>query len=220
MNGTTILVVEDEGIVAMDLQRSLTQFGYRVLDPVSSSEEALTRVAEESPDLVLMDIRIRGPVDGVETGEILRARYQVPVVYLTANGDEATIDRVKRTEPLGFLLKPYKPRDLRSTVEIALYRNQMERRLRERERQLAAILQSAGDAILTTNAQGFIEFMNPSAESLTGWPVTEAAGQPIADILRLQAPGADAPGAGASGAARAARGADGPNRRRPGPSYP
>jgi PAS domain S-box-containing protein len=181
----TVLVVEDERVVAKDLQRTLTRLGYRVPTTVASADDALRAVTNECPDLVLMDIRIRGELDGIETARILKQRFDVPVVYLTAYADPETVARAKSTEPHGYLLKPVNFDELRSTVEVALHKHEMERRLRDRERWFATTLRSIGDAVISTDATGRITFMNPVAESLTGWSTTEARGQPVADVVRL-----------------------------------
>lgn len=181
----TILVVEDERVVAKDLQRSLVRLGYLVPVTAANSHDALRFASDRCPDLVLMDIHIKGDVDGIETARILKTRFEVPVVYLTAHSDEETIARAKTTEPHGYLLKPVKPEELRSTVEVALYKHEMERRLRDRERWFSTTLRSIGDAVISTDATGRVSFMNPVAESLTGWRSEQAQGRPLSEVLRL-----------------------------------
>lgn len=121
-----ILIVEDERIVAMDLQQTLCGMGYDAFAIASSADEAIKLASERRPSLVLMDIRIKGERDGIETAEILKDRFNVPLVYLTAHADEGMIERAKKTEPYGYLLKPVKPDELRSTIEIVFYRLAME----------------------------------------------------------------------------------------------
>jgi signal transduction histidine kinase len=120
-----ILIVEDELILAEDWQRTLTDFGYDVFAIASSAAEAVRLADERRPDLVLMDIRIKGKIDGIETAKILRTRFSSALIFLTAHGDEAMIGRAKETEPDGFLLKPVSDMQLRTTVEIALYKQQL-----------------------------------------------------------------------------------------------
>ncbi|MGA2551270.1 MAG: ATP-binding protein [Burkholderiaceae bacterium] len=124
---TSILIVEDERIVAMDLQQTLNAMGHDAFAVAASAEEAVARASEKRPDVVLMDIRIKGPRDGIQTAEILRDRFGVIVIYLTAHADEAMIERAKLTEPLGYLLKPVKQSELRSVIEIAVYRHELEK---------------------------------------------------------------------------------------------
>jgi signal transduction histidine kinase len=126
-----VLIVEDERIVALDLQYQLRRLGYTVSDVASSGEEALRRTEKTRPDVVLMDIRLGGTLDGVETAEILRDQFDVPVVFLTAYADDRTLQRAKASEPFGYLLKPFEERELQIAIELALYRHSMEQQLRE-----------------------------------------------------------------------------------------
>lgn len=135
-----VLIVEDERIVASDLQGSLNEMGYDAFAIASSAEETLACAASKCPDVVLMDIRIKGPSDGIETAAILKRKFSISVIYLTAHADDAMIDRAKRTDPHAFLLKPVKLAELRSMIEIVLHRRELEHELRkshERTRELA-----------------------------------------------------------------------------------
>lgn len=137
-----VLVVEDERIVALDLRCALEDLGYAVVGTARSSDEALRVADERRPDLVLMDIRISGASDGIQTAGMLRARYQLPVVYLTANADAETLERALATEPAGYLVKPYHRNSLRTTIEVALHRHEAETtRRREHQREKAALEQ-------------------------------------------------------------------------------
>ena len=185
MANAQILVVEDEGIVAKDIQERLKRLGYAVPVVVSSGEEALRQAAATPPDLVPMDIRLQGEMDGVEAADHLRTRFQVPVVYLTAYADEPTLQRAKATEPFGYLLKPFDERELHTAIEIALYKHQMESKLRVSERWLATILTSIGDAVMSTDTKGCVTFMNPVAEALTDWKQEEAAGRAVTDVFQV-----------------------------------
>jgi signal transduction histidine kinase len=178
----SILIVEDERIVAKDIQQTLRELGYDAYAIAASADEAIARATEKCPDLVLMDIRIKGNRDGIETAEILQSRFGVPVVYLTAHADEATLDRAKKTQPHGYLLKPVKWAELRSMVEVSIHRHQMEKRLHERERWFEATLESVADAVITYDAQGNVTSMNPVAERLTGISEADAAGRPAREI--------------------------------------
>jgi PAS domain S-box-containing protein len=181
----TILVVEDERVVARDIQRNLSDLGYSVPATAATAEQAILLASERRPDLVLMDIQIKGNRDGIETASILRKLYDVPIVYLTAYADEPTIARAKQTEPFGYLLKPVKTNELRSAVEIALFKHDVEKQLRERARWLATMMQSLGDAIISTDASGNINYMNPVAERLTGWRAEDAQGRSSDEVLHL-----------------------------------
>ena len=172
-----ILIVEDESIIALDVRDRLESLGYAIAGAVSSGTEAVQAAAETRPSVVLMDIRLKGAMDGVQAAEQIRARFDIPVVYLTAYSDETTLQRAKVTEPFGYLLKPFEDRELHTAIAIALYKHKMEKRLKQHERWLAATLSSIGDAVIATDVQGRIEFMNPAAEALTGWQQAQALGE-------------------------------------------
>ena len=130
MGKTRILVVEDEAIVAMDLQYKLEDLGYSVPALSYSGEEAIDLAHSLNPDLVLMDIKLSGETDGIQAAEQIRDRLDLPVVYLTAYADEATLQRAKLTGPFGYLLKPVEQRDLQTAVEVAIYKHRLESELR------------------------------------------------------------------------------------------
>ena len=131
-------------------------------------------MAETLLDLVLMDIVLEGDMDGVKAAEHIRNHFDIPVVYLTAYSDDTTLQRAKITEPYGYILKPFQERELYTTIEMALYKHKMERKLKENEQWLATTLKSIGDAVIATDTKGFVTFMNPVAEVLTGWKQEEA----------------------------------------------
>lgn len=143
-DGAAIVIVEDEFIVALDIQRYLERNGYSVRGILPSGEEFLERVEELDPDLVLMDIKLQGKLDGVETAARLADIRAVPVILLTAYADETTLSRAKITQPFGYLLKPFNEQELRTSIEIALYRAMMERRLRESERLMRQAQKNGG----------------------------------------------------------------------------
>jgi len=185
MRTASILIVEDEGVVAEDLQQSLIELGYDAFAIAVSADEAIQAATERCPDVVLMDIRIKGARDGVEAATIIREQFRVPVVFLTAHADEATLDRAKRVEPAGYLVKPVRPAELKSAIEVAVYRGEMERRLRERERWFSTTLESIADAVVTVDLAGRITFMNPEAEQLTGLSSRDVLGKPSREVIKL-----------------------------------
>ncbi len=185
MANAQVLVVEDEGIVAKDIENTLKKLGYAVPAIASSGEEAIKKATETLPDLVLMDIVLEGYMDGVEAAEQIRDRFDIPVVYLTAYTDNKTLQRAKITEPYGYILKPFSERELYTAIEMALYKHQMERKLRESEQWLVTTLKSIGDAVIATDAGGFVTFMNPVAEALTGWNQEDAAGKPLKKVFNI-----------------------------------
>ncbi len=175
MANPKILIVEDENIVANDLQMRLSNFGYDVIGIASTGEEAIKKAIATLPDLVLMNVRLKGEIDGIEAASTLRFQYGMAVVYLSAYADDETLKRASKTEPFGYILKPFEERELHTTVEMALYRKELERRFKETETWYGTTLRSIGEAVIATDATGAIKFMNTAAENLTGWKMNEAA---------------------------------------------
>lgn len=180
-----ILVVEDERIVAEDIQKSLIQLGYEVVGVVSSGAAAIEKVKSDQPDLILMDIVIHGDMNGIQTADIIRENYRIPVIYLTAYADSGTLEKAKLTEPYGYILKPFEDRELHSTIEMGLYKHRTEKKLQESEEWLATILRSIGDGVFVADLDGVLTFMNPAAENMTGWTAHEAVGQPLSAIFQM-----------------------------------
>jgi len=189
MAKSRILVVEDEIIIAMDIQDDLENMGYQVIGTVSSGEEAIRYARELSPDLVLMDIVLEGKIDGITAAEEIRSRFNIPVVYLTAYSDNIILERAKLTEPFGYILKPFDDRELQTNIEMALYKHKIETRLKESEQWLFTTLRSIGDAVIATDKNGLVTFINPVAESLTGWTQEEALGRDLTDVFKITSRG-------------------------------
>ena len=185
MEKTSILIVEDEAIVAENLSDKLEQLGYNVAGIASKGEEAKEMALKLRPQLILMDIQLIGQKDGIWVAEAIQKQYEVPVIYLTAHSDPATLARAKVTGPLGYILKPFETRDLATQIELALYRHQTEQELRKQRELLRVTLTSIGDAVIATDARGCITFMNPVAETLTGWPLSLATGKPLTEVFRI-----------------------------------
>lgn len=164
-----LLVVEDEGITAEDIKDYLTGLGYDVLGICSTGEGAVEKARILEPDLVLMDIRLAGVVDGIQAADIIREHYEIPVVYLTAYSDPQTLERAKITDPYGYVLKPFNQRDLQIAVEIALHKHKMQSRIQESERWLSTTVSSVNEAIITVDAMYRVKTMNQAAERITGW---------------------------------------------------
>src|SRR5512145_1928453 len=122
---TSVFIVEDEAIVADDLRETLTSLGYSVAGIAKSGELALQKVAETHPDLVLMDIHLAGPMDGIDAAGRIHERQEIPVIFLTAYADKALLERAKQTEPYGYIIKPYDERGLQSAIEMAVYKHRM-----------------------------------------------------------------------------------------------
>ena len=185
MTATSILVVEDEKIIAKSIEKRLKGMGYAVAGLASSGEEAVQKAVEIRPDLILMDISLGSGMDGVEATDLIRRQVDVPVIYLTAYSDPDTLQRAKITEPFGYILKPYEDKDLQTAIEIGLHKHLMGRRLRENEQWLAATLASVGDGVIATDERGRVRFMNSLAERLTGWTQTDALGRDVREVFHI-----------------------------------
>jgi len=193
MANERIFIVEDEGIVAADLETMLKRLGYTVVGMAASGEEAVEAIPKAKPDLVLMDIRLQGEMDGIQTAEHVMVGHDIPVTFLTAYADETTLERAKVTLPYGYILKPFEERDLRTTIELALYKYRMSQMLGKMEGWYASTLQSLGDAVITADTQGKVTFMNGTAEAMTGWTLKDAYTKPLMDIFRIVDPASQRP---------------------------
>jgi len=181
---TEILIVEDEGLIALDLKKKLELAGYAIAGIADNAEDALVSVERLRPALVLMDIRLRGAMDGVETADQIRWRFHVPVIFVTAHADRETLNRARITEPFGYIVKPFHGIDFRVQIEVALWKHKMEQRLRVSEAWLSATFRNVADALICTDEQGNIALMNSPAELLTGWDIDKAKGKPFPEVFR------------------------------------
>ncbi len=185
---SSIMVVEDEIVVAMEIEEKLRAIGYDVVSICSNGEEAISGIEERRPDLVLMDIRLDGRLDGIETAELIRKRHDLPVVYLTAYADDATLNRAKLTEPFGYLVKPFSQTDLRTTIEVALYKHVQDSKTKESAHWFASAVSVLGAALIVTDKDGIVKHLNHVAESLTGWSQRDAVGRHFNEVYVLLDP--------------------------------
>ncbi len=185
MNKRRILVVEDERLVAKHIENMVRGLGYDVAGVAATGEDAVRVALGALPDLVLMDIMLRGDMDGIAASEQIWDKAAIPVVYLTAYADEATLERAKVTDPFGYLLKPFEERELYTAIEMALYKHKTDRELKERERWLSTILTSIGDAVISTDREGRVTFINSVAEALTGRKKEDCLGRDLGEVLVL-----------------------------------
>ena len=185
MAAPRILVVRGGGLAAADVEQQLTKCGYIVLGTSRSGEDAVAVAVDQRPDLVLMDIDLEGPLDGVAAAQRIRDKSQIPVVYLTTRGvDASALRRASVTEPFGYLKQPFEDANLRTAIEIALYKHASERNRRESERRYAVTLSSIGDALIATDDHARVVFLNPVAAKLTGLPAEDALSLPLSNIFR------------------------------------
>jgi DNA-binding LytR/AlgR family response regulator len=168
MSKTRILVVEDESIVAKDIQRTLEKLGYEVPATASSAASAFEKLEEIEPDLVFLDVKLKGEQDGVHIAEHIKDRYDIPVIFLTSFVDQETIDRAKVTEPYGYLVKPFNEGDLKTTVEMALFKFSKDRELRMSEQRLSNALGKIENAVFVTDQDLRLNYINEKALAICG----------------------------------------------------
>ena len=171
-----VLIVEDEKIIALDLQRRLERFGYTICDTCSEGADAIEKAKEHKPDIILMDIMLNGPMDGIEAAKIIKQELQLPVIFLTAYVDDRTLERAKTAEPYGYILKPFKERELYTAIDIALYKFNSEQYIKRQERLFSAILHSVNDGLIAVDNDLVVLFLNPIASYMSGWTEEESRG--------------------------------------------
>ncbi len=178
MSKPQILIVEDEGIVAIDLQERVIKMGFEAPRISHTADDAIVQATSFRPNLVLMDIRLNGTMDGIVAAETIRSSLGIPVVFLTAFADENTLRRAKASEPYGYLMKPCGETELRMTIDIALQNHASTKRI-------ASTLHSVADGVICVDTDGTVLSMNPAAESLTGWSEAQAEHSAIGDVLEV-----------------------------------
>ncbi|MBZ0201845.1 MAG: response regulator [Ignavibacteria bacterium] len=169
-----ILIVEDEKIIAKDIESTLKRIGHESAGTVSRGDEAIKQAMELKPDLILMDITLKGEVDGIEAAKIINETEHIPIVYITAHQDEDTIEKSKATNPYGYITKPLDDRDLNTAINSAIYRFDVEKRLKEAEERYFRLSENAVDMIYTEDAAtSSYKYVNRSAYELTGYKPSE-----------------------------------------------
>jgi PAS domain S-box-containing protein len=181
-----VLIVEDEPIVALDLQQELEEFGCEVTWLAESADAALMSVEECRPDLVLMDISIEGSMDGIQTARLLRHAYEVPVVFLTSYSDKETLARAARELPYGYLTKPFRSRELHATLSVALHKAAVDAELRKSSKLMSMTIQGVREAIVLVAPDGTIQYMNKAAEQMTGLSSLRARGMLLNEVFQLE----------------------------------
>ena len=171
-----IMIVENELIVAKNIENHLRKLGYEVIFIADSGEEAIAGAEETQLDLVLMDIKLAGEIDGIEAARQIQERFQIPVVYLTAYADDETLQRAKVTEPYGYIIKPFEPKKLHTTIEIALYKNNMERKLKESELRFRTLASSSPVGIFQIDINGHCVYVNERWCEIAGLSPEQAMG--------------------------------------------
>jgi PAS domain S-box-containing protein len=188
-----VLIVEDEPVNAAVIEHQLKKLGYSVAGIATSGEEAIELAQSTKPDVVLMDIHLEGQFDGVEAAVAIRKKSGVPVVYLTGNSDEETIERARTTEAFGYLHKPFQEREVHSTLQLALHKAEMEIRVREESSWFATTLRNISDAVIAADPTGAVKLINPAAQRLTGWGEEQAVGHDLSEVFQILEPKTRAP---------------------------
>jgi two-component system cell cycle sensor histidine kinase/response regulator CckA len=181
-----IMIVEDNYVVSKDIQEMLHELGYGISSTTDTGTEAVQLAGKGHPDIILMDIKLKGNMDGIEASKLIHEYYNIPVIYITGYADDYTLQRAKTTEPSGYILKPIKKEDLHTAIEMALYKHKVENFLRGREELLASTLKSISDGVVTTNEKGFITFMNPIAESMLNCSQEEVLGKSFDSAVNVR----------------------------------
>jgi len=185
MSKPRILLAEDEKVVAADIEECVKGLGYEVVGSAASGVEALRLAVQTEPDLVLMDIKLKGDLDGIDVASALYERLNIPVVYLTAFADVEILERARKTAPSGYVLKPFDDRTLRAAIEIAFDRHRRERELIDGGQRLATAVRSIDEALIVTQEDGQVAVMNHMAETLTGWKQEDALGKSLGDVFTM-----------------------------------
>lgn len=180
MSNERVYIVEDERVVAIDLQKRLERLGYQVCGNAADGDTALKGIRATRPDIILMDILIQGSTDGIEIALQIKEELDIPIVFLSSYTDQQTIERAKKATPVGFILKPFKERELATLLEMALFKNMADLRVKEKEQLFSAILNSTTDAVLVVGMSGDVVFLNPGAERLL--EITDKEGQKMQAI--------------------------------------
>ncbi len=180
-----IMVVEDEQITAADIEDILLGLGYQIAGICASGAEAVKKADETRPDLVLMDIRIKGPIDGIEAARTIRKQFDIPVVYLTAHADADTLERAKTAEPLGYIVKPFQEPDLQATIQMALHKDSVDRKAKDKAKRLDATLGALAEGVMCLDETGRITYLNPAAEEWTGWKQSDAIDRDVGEVFKV-----------------------------------
>ncbi|MCQ1537552.1 response regulator [Methanocalculus taiwanensis] len=183
MNETTIMIVEDEAVTAMALKRSLTNMGYSVCGVFPTGEQAVQKAAELKPDLILMDIKLAGKMTGINAAAEIRATSTVPVIYLTAFSDDRVVNAAKITGPFGYILKPVREQELKTTIETALYRHAMDMNLREHQETIRVLLNATPDMHFLMDTDKKILMVNQALARRAGKTVKELVGSDAYDLV-------------------------------------
>lgn len=185
MPSVSILIVEEDASIARELAKHLEGLGYRIVGVVHSSQDALQMIEPFKPSIILMNVRLKGRLEGIKTGNLIHQRHDLPVIYVIDQSSQATIRRAAATSPFGYIFRPFDQKQVLATIETALIRHQLEKKLQQSRQWLNTTLTSIADGVLATDEQGRIRFMNPAAMRLTGWSHEDAMMRPFYQVFLL-----------------------------------
>jgi PAS domain S-box-containing protein len=185
MSAAGILIAEYDCSIALDLKVRLEALGYQVIGIASGGEEVIEQTRSLRPQLVLMNTRLKGRIDGLETGSRVRDEQDIPIVYMVDHGSQATIRRVGAIAPFGYIFHPFDEKQIFATIETALLRHQLERKLEQSRQWLNTTLTSIGDGLIATDEQGLVRFINPKAIDYTGLHHKEVIGKSLDEVFTL-----------------------------------
>ncbi|MBN1997289.1 PAS domain S-box protein [candidate division KSB1 bacterium] len=183
MHNARVLVVEDESIVAKDIEIRLKKAGYDVVGIASHGDEAIEMAIQFMPDIILMDIKLIGAIDGIKAAQTIREKTGLPVIYLTALADEQTIQRAKLTEPFGYIIKPFRMGELVTAIEMGLYRHKMEKKIIENEAKYRVLVESMSEGLIICDPKGHITFVNPTFCTMIGHSADDVISRNMLDLI-------------------------------------
>jgi PAS domain S-box-containing protein len=180
-----ILIVEDEALIAGDLMGRLATMGYVVAGVAATGQEGVHLAQQTHPDLVLMDVILKGDMDGIEAARQIKTAQTLPIIFLSAYSDLKTLNRTKAVEAYSYILKPYTERELHMCIEVALYKHRADEKFKKLSRWFTATVASNGDGVIISDLDGRIVYINKTAETLTGWSLDEAMGKPFFEVFHV-----------------------------------
>lgn len=184
-----VLIVEDEAVIGLDMSQQLVDLGYQVVGVAITGLQAIDMARQLQPDVILMDIRLRGEMDGIEVADLLRREMDIPVIYLTSHSDAETVRRAAETAPYGYLTKPFQIKELRAAIEVALVKATMQRQLDRTDHWFASTLRCVQDSVLLVSTDCKIRFINDAAEKMLGYELSDIEGRYLEDLFRADTTG-------------------------------
>ncbi len=179
-----IMIIEDEAIIAKDMENILLNYGFNIIGVYSKAEDAILSLKSEKPDVILMDVVLKGELDGIEAAKIIKKTLSVPIIFITAYADETTINRIKSVNAYGYFLKPFEEKELQTWIETTLVKFKFEEELKRNERMAISIINNLDEAFVSIDENGKVELMNESAEKLVGAKLKDAIGKSFDGLIR------------------------------------